>query len=120
VPLHGAEASPGEPGKYVPSGRRTFARVTRLRGPGQGPGRVATQLGFHQDVHHGRRRVDGRDIADSFDVAATRAKLDVVDMQQYEPKATNYIPLAAGVVTTRADCVLIAALTEDHATLITR
>jgi branched-chain amino acid transport system substrate-binding protein len=41
-------------------------------------------------------------------------------MQQYEPKATNYASLAAGVVSTDADCVLLAALTEDPAALITR
>ena len=55
----------------------------------------------------------------SFQVAAHAIGLPVVAVQQFEPKATNYSSLAASIAQTGADCVLISALTESNAVLLT-
>jgi branched-chain amino acid transport system substrate-binding protein len=117
----GPEASPGEPAKYYPTGRRTFARVV----PSD-----AVQATALADLQRSRGcartdvlddgEVDGRDIAASFEVAAKAAGLNVVGSQEYERKAASYASLAAGIAQTGADCVLIAAITEAHAVLVTR
>ena len=53
-------------------------------------------------------------------MAAKSAKLDVVGSAEYERRATDYTSLASGVAQTRPDCVLIGAITEDHAVQVTR
>jgi branched-chain amino acid transport system substrate-binding protein len=64
--------------------------------------------------------VDGLDVADAFGVAAKRAGLNIVGSTEYEPKAANYASLAAAIRQSGADCVLLAALTENHAVRVTR
>ena len=64
--------------------------------------------------------VDGRDASDSFQVAAKNAGLNVVGTQEFEPHATSYASLAAGVAQTGANCIVLAALTQNNAVLITR
>jgi branched-chain amino acid transport system substrate-binding protein len=117
----GPEASPGEPAKYYPTGRRTFARVV----PSDAVqavvlARLQRSLGCTKTYVLDDREFDGRDIAASFEVAAKAAGVNVVGSQEYEPRATNYTGLAASVAQTRADCVLIAAITENNAVLVTR
>ena len=117
----GPESSPGEPAKYYPTGRRTFARVVPSDAV-QAMVLADLQKGLGCDKTYvlDDEEVDGRDIAASFEVAAKAAGLNVVGSQEYEPQATNYTSLAAGIAQTGADCVLIAAITEDHAVLVTR
>ncbi len=117
----GPEASPGEPAKYYPSNRRTFARVVPndvVQASVQA--QLQRSSGCTRTYVLDDGEVDGRDIADSFQVAAKNAGLDVVGDTEYEPKATDYRALAAGVAQSRTDCVLIAALPENHAALVTR
>jgi branched-chain amino acid transport system substrate-binding protein len=117
----GPEAAPGEPAKYYPTGRRTFARVV----PNDSvQAAVLADLQRESDCQKtyvlDDGEVDGLDIADSFEVAAKSAGLDIVGTTEYDPLATNYVSLAAGIHQSGADCVLIAALTENHAVLLTR
>ncbi len=117
----GLEAAPGEPAKYYPTGRRTFVRVVpNDRVQAAVLARLQRNAGCTKTYVLDDGEVDGRDIADSFQVAAKAARLNIVGSQEYEPKAPNYTSLAAGIAQTGADCVLIAALTEDHAVLVTR
>jgi branched-chain amino acid transport system substrate-binding protein len=113
-------ASPGEPEKYYPTGVRTFARVVPsdavqapvLVGLQQAEGCTRTFVLDDGDV-------DGADTASSFQLAAQGAGLRVVGVQSYDPLAGNYLALAGAVAKTAADCVLISADTENHATLVT-
>jgi branched-chain amino acid transport system substrate-binding protein len=117
----GPEASPGEPAKYYPTGRRTFARVVPSDTV---QAAVLARLQRESDCQRSYvlddGEVDGLDVADAFGVAAKRAGLNVVGSSEYEPKAANYASLAASVRQTGADCVLLAALTENHAARVTR
>ncbi len=117
----GPEASPGEPAKYYPTGRRTFARVI----PSD-----AVQARVLAELQHGAGctktyvlddgEVDGRDVADSFQVAAKNAGVNIVGTQEFEPHAASYTSLASGVAQTGANCIVLAALTQNNAVLITR
>jgi branched-chain amino acid transport system substrate-binding protein len=116
----GPATDPGEPQKYYPTQRRTFARVV----PNDSV-QAAVQVDLQREV--GCRRtyvlndgeVDGRDAAMSFVTAAESARLRIVGDIQFEPAASDYSSLARAVAQTRADCVLISALTESHAVLLT-
>ena len=41
-------------------------------------------------------------------------------MQAFDPRVKDYRSLAAAVAKTGADCVLISAITEDNAVLLTK
>jgi branched-chain amino acid transport system substrate-binding protein len=117
----GSGASPGEPQKYYPTGVRTYARIV----PNDAiQARAQVKLQRSLDclktyvVDDGE--VDGADTANSFSVAAKSAGLHVVGVQAFEPKATDYRSLAAGVAQSGADCVLISAITESNAVLVTK
>jgi branched-chain amino acid transport system substrate-binding protein len=64
--------------------------------------------------------VDGEDIATSFDLAARAGGLQVIATQQFNQRATDYRALAASLASTGPDCVLISAITDANAVLVTR
>lgn len=116
----GPEASPGEPQKYYPTMTRTFARVI--------PNDIvqsAVQVALQRQA--GCRRiyvlyddeVDGRDAATSFQVAAKAAGLNVLGFDQFDSTAKNYVSLGRKLVKLDPDCLLISALTQNHAAAVT-
>jgi branched-chain amino acid transport system substrate-binding protein len=64
--------------------------------------------------------VDGADLADSFELVARSAGLNVVGVQAFEPGTVNYAPFAASVAQSGADCVMISAITDSGAAAVTR
>ncbi len=113
-------AEPGEPYKYYPTGIRTFARVA----PSDAV-QAAVQVALQRNAGCTRTfvvddgEVDGEDMATSFLLAARSAGLDVVGTQQFDSKATNYSSLARSVAGTGANCILISAITDSNAALVT-
>jgi branched-chain amino acid transport system substrate-binding protein len=115
----GPEASPGEPDKYYPSGRRTFVRVIpddAIQAAVQV--KLARQLGCRRTVVLDDGEVDGHDEAESFQVAAKAANLPLIGDQQFQPQATDYSSVAQGLLSTGADCVLVSAITDSNASLL--
>ena len=117
----GPEASPGEPAKYYPTGSRTFARVIPSDAV---QARVLAELqhsvGCTKTYVLDDGEVDGRDVSDAFQVAAKNAGVNIVGTQEFEPHATSYTSVASGVAQTGANCIVLAALTQNNAVLITR
>jgi branched-chain amino acid transport system substrate-binding protein len=116
----GLEAAPGEPQKYYPTKKRTFARVIpsdRIQSAVQVQLQRAADCDRIVVLDDGE--VDGNDAAVSFDYAAKQAGLDVVSTVQYEPTATDYRSLAKGVAKKHPTCVLISALPQNHAAAVT-
>jgi branched-chain amino acid transport system substrate-binding protein len=113
-------AAPGEPDKYYPAGTRTFARVAPSDAM-QAAVQVRLQRSFGCTrtyiVEDGK--VDGEDLATSFDLAARNGGVHVVATQEFDPRATDYRPLAASIASTGASCVLIAAITDSNAVALT-
>jgi branched-chain amino acid transport system substrate-binding protein len=114
-------ASPGEPQKYYPTGVRTFARVVPNDSVQTGA-LVKLQLsaGCTKTFVLDDGEVDGEDTAISFELAAKSSKLQVVAVQSFDPKATDYSSLATSVAQTGANCVLISAITENNTVLLTK
>jgi len=116
----GPAVSPGEPDKYYPTGIRTFARVV----PNDSIQAIAqVQLqrsaGCTKTYVVDDGEVDGLDAAISFVLAAQSAGLHVVATQMFEPRATNYASMAASVAQTGANCVLVSAIPDSNAALVT-
>lgn len=114
-------ASPGEPDKYYPTGKRTFARVI----PDDLVG-AAAQVAIEQQLGCSRayvaedEEVDGVDFATTFAAAAKKAGLKVIGTQSYEPGAANYTSFAATVASATPDCVLLSAWDPASAVLVTK
>jgi branched-chain amino acid transport system substrate-binding protein len=116
----GSEASPGEPQKYYPTLHRTFARVIpddSIQAAVQA--QLQVQAGCRRVVVLDDGDVDGLDAATAFAVAAHHAHLHVVNAYEFDAHAKNYTSLAATVASDHPDCVLVAALTQNHAVLVT-
>jgi branched-chain amino acid transport system substrate-binding protein len=109
-------ASPGEPGKYYPTGRRTFARVVPNDAV-EARAEVALQksLGCQAPLVLEDGEVDGDDAAISYALAARAAGLHVLAVQSYPRGAADYISLARGVARSGADCLLLEASDEHSA-----
>jgi branched-chain amino acid transport system substrate-binding protein len=82
--------------------------------------RLQKSLGCHRTYVLDDGEVDGEDTAASFSVAAQSAGLQVAGVQAFDARATDYSSLAAAVAQTGSDCVLISAITESNAVLLTR
>ena len=116
----GPEAEPGEPQKYYPTMRRTFARVVpsdRVQAAVQ----VALQraAGCRRTYVLQDPEVDGTSEANSFAVAAQAARLPVTGPVQYDPRSASFGPVATAAAQSGADCVMISALDQDGAAALT-
>ncbi len=117
----GPGASPGEPGKYYPTGLRTFARIVpndAVQAVAQV--RLQKSLGCTNTYVLDDGEVDGSDTAVSFSLAAKQTGLKVAAVQAFDPTASDYRSLTTAVAQTGADCVMISALTESNAVLVTK
>ncbi|MGZ4237376.1 MAG: branched-chain amino acid ABC transporter substrate-binding protein [Solirubrobacteraceae bacterium] len=118
---HGIGAAPGEPEKYYPTGIRTYARVVpsdAIEATAQV--RLQQAAGCNKTFILDDGEFDGDDAEASFQVAARAAHLKLAGVQMFDPRVKDYRPLAAAVAKTGADCVLISAITEDNAVLLTK
>ena len=116
----GPAASPGEPMKYYPTQRRSFVRVIpNDTDQAVVQAQVQTAAGCRRVAVLDDGEVDGRDGAMSFAVAARAAGLAIVNTWSFAPRATNYGALADAIADTHPDCVLISALTQNNAALVT-
>jgi len=118
---HGIGAAPGEPEKYYPTGIRTYARVVpsdAIEATAQV--RLQQGAGCNKTFILDDGEFDGDNAEASFQVAARAAHLKLAGVQTFDPRVKDYRPLAAAVAKTGADCVLISAITEDNAVLLTK
>jgi branched-chain amino acid transport system substrate-binding protein len=115
-------AFPGEPEKYYPTGRRTFARVV----PSDSLEAVA-QVRLQQSLGcvktyvlvDGAVDVYGHDLANIFQHDAAVAGLKIAGVQSYDTTATSYTSLTTSVADTGADCVFLSAIAESNAAALT-
>jgi branched-chain amino acid transport system substrate-binding protein len=115
----GAAASPGEPAKYYPTGRRTFVRLP----PDDSQEatvqvRLQRSLGCKRTVVLDDGKFDGYDAATAFQLAAHAGGLTLAGTLSFDPRAQDYRSLVLGVAQTGANCVLLSAAPESHAALL--
>ena len=111
---------PGEPEKYYPTGRRTFARVVPSDAA-EARAQVGLQLsaGCTKTYVLDDQSVYGADLAGLFQSDARLAGLTLSAVEGYDARATSYTALAATVADTGADCVFLSALAESNAAALT-
>jgi len=113
-------AFPGEPEKYYPTGKRTFARVI----PSDSVEAVAqvdlqSGLGCTKTYVLDDGSVYGEDLSSIFQHDAAKSGLGIAGAQSYEPTATSYAALATSIATTGADCLFLTAIAESNAAAVT-
>lgn len=116
-----AGSAPGEPQKYYPTGVRTYLRVVpsdAVQAAVQV--KLQQQSGCHRTFVVDDGGVDGEDMADSFELVARSAGLEVIGVQAFQALATDYTPFAQGIANSGADCVLISAGSGTGAALVTK
>jgi branched-chain amino acid transport system substrate-binding protein len=114
-------ATPGEPLKYYPTGKRTYARVVppdNVQAAAQAAlqkseGCVKTFVLDDQEVY-------GQGLANNFKIAAPSNGITVSGEQGYDPKAANYRSLASQVAGTGSNCVFISAIVDNNAVQLTK
>jgi branched-chain amino acid transport system substrate-binding protein len=104
----GAGAAPGEPGKYEPGGRRSFARVVVADDfQGAADAMLAKRLGVTRLYVLHDRDLYGFGIASSVRHAATKLGLRVVGFDGWDAHAHAYEALARRVARARPDGVFL-------------
>jgi branched-chain amino acid transport system substrate-binding protein len=117
----GPGASPGEPQKYYPTGRRTFARVLPTDASQADALLVAERSqGCLTTFVLDDGEVDGEDAALTFLLTAQSAGVRVVGVQAFQAQTVDYTGLVNSVAVSGADCVLISALDEASAVRLTQ
>jgi branched-chain amino acid transport system substrate-binding protein len=112
---------PGEPGKYYPTGVRTFARVVPTDASQAAALVVAERgAGCHSTFVLDDGEVDGEDAALTFLLTGQAAGLRTVAVQAFQRQAPDYAGLARSVAASGADCVLISALDEASSVRLTQ
>jgi branched-chain amino acid transport system substrate-binding protein len=116
-----AGATPGEPLKYYPTGKRTYARVVP-KDTVQAAAQVALQKseGCTKVAVLDDQEVYGQGLATNFKLAAQTQGLTVTGVQGYDPKAANYRSLAQQVAATGANCVFVSAIVDNNAVQLTK
>ena len=114
---------PDEPGKYYPSGTRNYFRVAAtddLQGP------VAANFMVAQGIKTvyilDDQEVYGKGVADSVHQAATKAGINVIAQEGYDPKAADYKALMTKISTSNAggppDMVYLGAIVDNNSAQI--
>jgi branched-chain amino acid transport system substrate-binding protein len=118
---NGNGAAPGEPQKYYPTGKRTYARVVpydiiqagalSVLAKSQG----CTKVYVFQD-----QEVYGLGLANNFKTSAPSQGIKVVGFAAFDPKASNYRSQAAAIPATGADCILLSTIASNNAVELTK
>jgi branched-chain amino acid transport system substrate-binding protein len=114
-------STPGEPQKYYPTGKRTYARIVP-KDTVQAAAQVALQKaeGCTKTYVVNDQEVYGSGLAKNFQLAAPSQGVAIAANQGYDPKAANYRSLASSAAGTGANCVFISAITENNAVEMTK
>src|SRR5581483_1970713 len=119
--FNGNGAAPGEPQKYYPTGKRTFARVVPYDIV-QAAAQAALQKseGCTKTYVLQDQEVYGLGLANNFKSAAPKQGIKVVGFQAFDPKAANYRSEAAAIPASGADCVFLATIASNNAVQLTK
>ena len=105
-------SEPGEPQKYYPTGKRTYARVVP-RDTIQGAALVATMKedGCKTVTLWNDGSTYGAGLARNIELSAQKAQITIQGKQRTDKTAPNYRALAAGI---RSDCFLWSGVTGEN------
>jgi len=109
-------ATPGEPEKYYPTGKRNYVRVVArdsIKGPAmvsvmKEDGCLKVQLANDKEVY-------GAGLAQAIVIAAKRQGLDIISNVGIDTKAPNYRSVAQRAAGAGADCFVYSGVTQNNA-----
>ncbi len=113
---NGNGAAPGEPTKYYPTGKRTYARVVPYDVV-QAAAQAALQKseGCTKTYVLQDQEVYGLGLANNFKSSAPSQGIKVVGVAAFDPKASNYRSQAASIPATGANCVFLSTIASNNA-----
>jgi branched-chain amino acid transport system substrate-binding protein len=109
-------ATPGEPEKYYPTGKRNYVRVV-ARDSIKGPAMVSVMKedGCKKVQLTNDKEVYGAGLAQAIVIAAHKAGLDIISNEPIDVKAPNYRALAQRAAAAGADCFAFSGITANNA-----
>jgi branched-chain amino acid transport system substrate-binding protein len=109
-------ATPGEPGKYYPTGKRNYVRVV-ARDSIKGPAMVSVMKedGCTKVQLINDKEVYGAGLAQAIVIAAKRQGLDIISNAGIDKNAANYRSLAQRAGAAGADCMAFSGITANNA-----
>lgn len=109
-------AGPGEPEKYYPTGKRTYARILP-KDTYQGAALAA--LAKEEDCDSAYllndKEVYGAGLAANVEIAAKKVGLEIKGNDSIDKNAANYRSLASRIAATAPDCFIYSGITANNA-----
>jgi branched-chain amino acid transport system substrate-binding protein len=118
---NGNGAAPGEPQKYYPTGKRTYARVVPydiIQAAAQAA--LQKKEGCTKTYVFQDQEVYGLGLANNFKTYAPKQGITVVGVAAFDPKASNYRSQAASVPATGANCIFLSTIASNNAVELTK
>jgi branched-chain amino acid transport system substrate-binding protein len=116
-----AGASPGEPEKYYPTGKRTYVRVVP-KDTVQGAA-VATVMktdGCKKPYILNDKEVYGQGLATNTSDSLKSAGIPPLGNDGWDPKAANYRSVASKIAGKGADCVFLSGIVDNNGVQLTK
>ncbi|MBE2315646.1 branched-chain amino acid ABC transporter substrate-binding protein [Solirubrobacter sp. CPCC 204708] len=112
-------AEPGEPDKYYPTGKRTYARVLpKDTYQGAALAALAKEEGCASAYILNDKEVYGAGLARNIEMSAEKVGLEIKGNDGIDKNAANYRSLAAKIKTTGAQCFIYSGITANNAVQI--
>src|SRR3954452_4232993 len=112
-------AAPGEPDKYYPSGKRTYARVLpKDTYQGAALAALAKEKGCASAYILNDKEVYGAGLAKNVELAAKKVGLEIKGDEGTDKNAANYRSLASKIKATGAECFIYSGITANNAVQI--
>jgi branched-chain amino acid transport system substrate-binding protein len=110
----GAEA--GEPDKYYPTGKRTYARTPpRDTIQGAALATVMQEDGCRKLYLLNDKEVYGAGVANNIETSSKELGIEVLANEGIDPKAANYRSVASKISEAGADCFAFGGITQNNA-----
>ncbi len=112
-------ATAGEPDKYYPTGKRTYARILpKDTYQGAALATLATEEGCESAYILNDKEVYGAGLASNVELAAEKVGLDIKGNDGIDKNAPNYRSLGAKIKDTGAQCFIYCGITANNAVQI--
>jgi branched-chain amino acid transport system substrate-binding protein len=109
-------AAPGEPDKYYPTGKRTYARILpKDTYQGAALATLAKEEGCGSAYILNDKEVYGAGLASNVELAAEKIGLDIKGNEGIDKNSPNYRSLGAKVKGTGAECFIYCGITANNA-----
>jgi len=113
---------PGEPGKYAPSGKRSYARVVTtddIQGPAAAQF-AAKDLSLKKCFVLNDNETYGQGVAKTFAEEAKKQGITVTGEQAWDKAQPNYTALFEAVKATQSDCVYFGGIFDNNGGQLTK